>query len=209
MDGISFIVISLTVPVVDTAAKSDCKELVPNLFQRISPSVVLISAISINPFKLMERFAASMGSGFIFSSKGHILTNSHVVFGRRAIVVTLDDGQTVQAELLGADPLLDLAVLRIPVASKDLPVATMGDSDSLRVGEEVFALGNPFGLGQTLTRRVVSGLNRILPISPMSMTVPMIQTDAAINPGNSGGASHEPLWRIALHIHCMLTKMNG
>ena len=182
-----FVVIHHILPGAGAMAKSDCKEPIPQLFQRISPSVVLISAISINPFKVTERFSASMGSGLIFDSKGLVLTNSHVVFGRRAIVVTLDDGQTAQAELIGADPILDLAVLRVPVPAKGLPVASLGDSDTLRVGQEVVALGNPLGLGQTLTRGVVSGLNRILPVSPMSMTVPMIQTDAAINPGNSGG----------------------
>ena len=182
-----FLLIFVTASVKNATGKSDCAAPIPDLFHRVSPSVVLISAITIDPFKVTERFSASMGSGFIFSADGLILTNSHVVFGRRAIVVTLDDRQTAQAELLGADPILDLAVLRIPLPFKGLPVATLGDSDTLRVGEEVIAIGNPLGLEQTLTRGVVSGLNRILPISPMSLTLPMIQTDAAINPGNSGG----------------------
>ena len=101
--------------------------------------------------------------------------------------MTLDNGHTVQAELVGADPILDLALLRIPGPSKGLPVATLGHSDALRVGEEVVAIGNSLGLEQTLTLGVVSGINRILPVSPMSLTLPLIQTDASINPGNSGG----------------------
>ena len=177
----------ISAPVSGAAAKTDCKEPIPDLFHRLSPSVVLISAVSIDPFKITDRFSGSMGSGFIISDDGLILTNSHVVFGRQAIAVTLDNRITIPAELLGADPILDLAVLRIPVPSKGLSVATPGDSDVIRVGEEVIAIGNPLGLEQTLTRGVVSGINRILPVSPMSMTLPMIQTDAAINPGNSGG----------------------
>jgi serine protease Do len=128
-----------------------------------------------------------MGSGFIISGDGLVLTNSHVVFGRQAITVTLDDGRTVEADLLGADPILDLAVLRIPSPPKGLPMAVLGNSDALQVGEEVIAIGNPLGLEQTITRGLVSGVNRILPVSPMSLTLPLIQTDAAINPGNSGG----------------------
>jgi len=149
--------------------------------------VVFISTVTIDPFKLTDRVGSSIGSGFIISADGLILTNSHVVFGARAITVTLDDGSTTLAKLLGADPILDLAVLRIPVPAKGLPVATLGDSDAAQVGEEVIAIGNPLGLEQTLTRGVVSGVNRILPTSPMSLTLALIQTAAAINPGNSGG----------------------
>jgi serine protease Do len=171
----------------DAAARSDCTEPIPELFRRVSPSVVFISAVAIDPFRLTDRVSSSIGSGFIISKEGLVLTNSHVVFGRRAIAVTLDDGITAPAELLGADPILDLAVLRIPSHPKGFPTAALGDSDAARVGEEVLAIGNPLGLEQTLTRGLVSGINRILPVSPMSLTLPLIQTDAAINPGNSGG----------------------
>jgi len=169
-------------------AKSDCTEPLPDLFKRISPSVVLIRTLGIDPFKVSGRISTSLGSGFLISKDGLVLTNSHVVFGSSAIAVTLDAGQTVPADLIGADPILDLAVLRIPVPEQGLTVAPLlDDSKSIKVGEEVIAIGNPLGLEQTLTRGVVSGVNRILPITPMSLTVPMIQTDAAINPGNSGG----------------------
>ena len=171
----------------DAAARSECTEPIPELFQRVSPSVVFISAIAINPFKLADRVSYSIGSGLITSKEGLVLTNSHVVFGHLAIAVTLDDGRTSKAELLGSDPILDLAALRIPVPPEGLPVATLGDSDAIRVGEEVVAIGNPLGLEQTLTRGVISGINRILPVSPMSLMLPLIQTDAAINPGSSGG----------------------
>lgn len=181
-----FVAVS-TAGIRDAAARSDCTEPIPELFRRVSPSVVFISAVAIDPFRLTDRVTTSIGSGFIISKDGLVLTNSHVVFGRRAIAVTLDDGRTQKAELLGADPILDLAALRIPVPPDGLPIATLGDSDAIRVGEEVLAIGNPLGLEQTLTRGVISGINRILPVSPMSLTLPLIQTDAAINPGNSGG----------------------
>jgi serine protease Do len=168
-------------------AISDCTEPIPELFQRVSPSVVYISAITIAPYKMTNRVSGVIGSGFIISDDGLILTNAHVVFGRQVISVTLDNGDRVQAKLLGADPLLDIAVLRIPVSPNGHPKATLGDSDAVRIGEEVVVIGNPLGLEQTLTRGVVSGVNRNLPESPMSLMLPLIQTDASINPGNSGG----------------------
>jgi serine protease Do len=165
---------------------SDCHEPMPELFQRVSPSVVSISALARDAFKVSGRFSTAEGSGFIIDDKGLVLTNSHVVFDRQAIIVTLDDGSKVEAKVLGADPIFDLAVLRIPVPLEGPPMAVLGDSDSVRIGEEVIAIGNPFGLEQTLTRGVVSGLNRILSGS-LLLTLPLIQTDASINPGNSGG----------------------
>jgi S1-C subfamily serine protease len=168
-------------------AGTECTESVPEIFRRVSPSVVYISALAIDPFKIADRVSWSISSGFIISDDGLVLTNSHGVFGRQVIIVTLDDGRKTRAKLLGADPILDLAVLRIPVASEGQTTASLGDSDSVRVGEDVIAIGNPLGLDQTLTHGVVSGVNRILNESPMSMRLPLIQTDAAINPGNSGG----------------------
>lgn len=170
------------------AANRPCTEPIPDIFKRVSPSVVLITAIMIDPFGLTERIKTSIGSGFIVDAGGLILTNSHVVFGRRAIAVTLDSGLTLPAELMGADPILDMAVLKVAPPEKAFPVvASFADMSAVQVGDEVIAVGNPMGLEQTLTRGVVSGINRILPVSPMSMTVPLLQTDAAINPGNSGG----------------------
>ena len=168
-------------------AGSDCTESIPELYRRVSPSVVFISAVTIDPYRITNRVSSIVGSGFIIGDDGIVLTNSHVVFGRQAIAVTLDDGSKAQARLLGADPILDLAILRIPVPPEGHPKATLGDSNTIQVGEEVIAIGNPFGLEQTLTRGVVSGVNRILPESPMSLMLPLIQTDAPINPGSSGG----------------------
>jgi serine protease Do len=170
-----------------TGTPATCTESLPELFRRVSPSVVFISAFSIDPFKLTDRVVSVIGSGFVISRDGLILTNSHIVYGRQSITITLDNGLSVEAKLVGADPILDLAIVRIEAPADTLHVATLGDSEGLRVGEEVMAIGNPLGLEQTLSRGLVSGINRILPESPLSLTLPLIQTDAAINPGNSGG----------------------
>ncbi len=172
-------------PVTRTAA---CRDSIPDLYRRISPAVVSITVTSINPYNTFERMQRQTGSGVLIDPSGLILTNSHVVFGQTIITVTLDDGRTLPAQVVGADPLFDIAVLRLPKPGPaPLPTATLGDSGKLSVGEEVFAIGNPFGLDQTLTRGIVSAVNRILPGASWSLREPMIQTDAAINHGNSGG----------------------
>ncbi len=172
----------------DQPAGAACQEAIPDLYDRVSPAVVSITARSINPYQPTERVTHVVGSGVIIDPKGLILTNAHVVFGRQAIVVTLDDGTNLPGQLVGADPIFDIALVRIPApTSGTLPTATPGDSDHLRVGEEVLAIGNPLGLDQTLTRGIVSGINRILPNTALSLMEPLIQTDAPINPGNSGG----------------------
>ena len=170
------------------AARSTCSSDIPTLFDRVSPAVVMISAQSINPYKVQGRVSHIIGSGFIYDAKGLIITNSHVAFGRQSLYVTLDDGTVVQAHLLGADPIFDIAVLQIPKPEKGkLATVLLGDSEHLRVGENVIAIGNPLGLDQTVTRGIVSGVNRILPDTPLSLSEPLIQTDTPINPGNSGG----------------------
>lgn len=171
----------------DATAKAECNTALPTLYQQVSPSVVFISAVSVASVHPGERVGTVVGSGVLIDREGLILTNSHVVFGRRAISVTLDNGYTTPAQLLGADPILDVAVLRMPVPDAGLPKATLGDSDALQVGEEVIAIGHPMGLEQTLTRGVISGTDRLLSEFPLNLMLPLIQTDAAINPGNSGG----------------------
>lgn len=131
-----------------------------------------------------RRGASSLGSGVIVSPQGYILTNNHVVAAAREIEVALADGRMARAELVGADPESDLAVLKIDLP--DLPVMTLGQDQNLRVGDVVLAIGNPFGVGQTTTMGIVSALGRTqLGINTFEN---FIQTDAAINPGNSGGA---------------------
>ncbi len=127
-----------------------------------------------------ERHA--LGTGFILSDEGYIVTNNHVVKDADEIVVTHSDGRELKAKLIGTDPKLDLALLKIE--SEDLHAVKIGDSDALRVGDWVVAIGNPFGLEQTVTAGIVSAKGRVIGSGPYD---DFIQTDAAINPGNSGG----------------------
>ncbi len=127
---------------------------------------------------------AGLGSGVIISAEGYILTNNHVVEGADEIEVVLNDSRRASAKVIGTDPESDLAILK--VALERLPVITIGNSDGLQVGDQVLAIGNPFGVGQTVTGGIVSALGRNqLGINTFEN---FIQTDAAINPGNSGGA---------------------
>jgi Do/DeqQ family serine protease len=127
---------------------------------------------------------AGLGSGVIVSPEGYILTNNHVVEGADAIEVILNDARRTQAKVIGTDPDTDLAILKIELDK--LPVMVLGSSDALQVGDQVLAIGNPFGVGQTVTSGIVSALGRNqLGINTFEN---FIQTDAAINPGNSGGA---------------------
>ncbi|MBP7565259.1 MAG: Do family serine endopeptidase [Burkholderiaceae bacterium] len=166
--------------------------------RKASPSVVsinIVKAAQRNPrandpwFRFFYgeqdmRPQAGLGSGVIMSADGYILTNNHVVDGADEIEVILSDSRRAQAQVIGTDPETDLAILRI--ALDKLPAITLGNSDGLLVGDEVLAIGNPFGVGQTVTSGIVSALGRNqLGINTFEN---FIQTDAAINPGNSGGA---------------------
>ena len=168
--------------------QAPCQESIPALYDRVSPAVVSITTTSIDPYDTPSRSERQAGSGVIVDETGLILTNSHVVFGRTSITVTLDDGTNVPGQIVGADPLFDIALIRIPHrTSEKLPTAKLGSSDHLVTGDEVYAIGNPFGLEQTLTRGIVSAVNRILPGVSWFAREPLIQTDAAINHGSSGG----------------------
>lgn len=138
-------------------------------------------------FFFLEVPAEGAGSGIVLDKRGHILTNYHVVEDAREIDVTLFDGRSYRAALVGSDPPTDVAVLRIEAPIESLYPAVMGDSTRLRVGQRVYAIGNPFGLERTLTTGIVSSLNRTLPGRGGRTLKSIIQIDAAINPGNSGG----------------------
>jgi S1-C subfamily serine protease len=127
------------------------------------------------------------GSGSVLDKRGHILTNYHVVEDAREIQVTLFDGKNYDAHLVGRDPVSDVAVIKIEAPPESLYPVALGDSSRLRVGQRVFAIGNPFGLERTLTTGVISSLNRELPTRNSRTIKSVIQIDAAINPGNSGG----------------------
>jgi serine protease Do len=133
-----------------------------------------------------ERQAKSLGSGVIVSADGLVLTNNHVVSGAQELKVTLSDGREFEAEVVGSDPETDVAVVRLQGQVTDLPPLALGDSSNLRLGDVVLAIGNPFGVGQTVTMGIISATGR----SRVGIVdyEDFIQTDAAINPGNSGGA---------------------
>ncbi|MGD0204871.1 MAG: trypsin-like peptidase domain-containing protein [Dehalococcoidia bacterium] len=155
-----------------------------DIYQRLRPSVVVITST------VSSRLGQSQGegSGVVIDERGFILTNYHVVSGADSLEVTLADGSTAPATVMGYDPGNDLAVIRIDPPAGGLTAALLGDADKLLVGDSVFALGNPFHLEATFTEGIVSALGRTY--SPGSGTRPMrnmIQTDAAVNPGNSGG----------------------
>ena len=128
-----------------------------------------------------------LGSGFVFDKKGHIITNAHVVVDAKKVVVTFLDGRSYNAEIIGVDEFTDLAVIKVNADLVLLRPLALGDSSNLKVGEQIAAIGNPFGLSGSMTSGIVSQLGRLLP-SGSGYSIPdVIQTDAAINPGNSGG----------------------
>ncbi|MCK4872885.1 MAG: trypsin-like peptidase domain-containing protein [Phycisphaerales bacterium] len=161
-----------------------------DLFERVSPSVVYVTNLTLR----RDRFSlntlavpAGTGSGFIWDQTGHIVTNYHVIEGAQKLRVTLSDQSTWEAKIVGLAREQDLAVLRIAAPADRLPPIPLGTSNDLKVGQHVFAIGNPFGLDQTLTTGVVSALGRTIRARNGREIDDMIQTDAAINPGNSGG----------------------
>ncbi|MFQ6137427.1 MAG: S1C family serine protease, partial [Candidatus Hydrothermarchaeales archaeon] len=156
-------------------------------YSKVGPSVVHITSTTLTTdFFLRAVPEEGVGSGIIIGEDGYILTNEHVVKDAEKIVVTLSNGETFEAELIGRDPTTDTAVVKIDPDFK-LDPAPLGDSNSLRVGQLAIAIGNPFGLDNTITVGVISALNRTLRSRNNYEIGGVIQTDASINPGNSGG----------------------
>ena len=161
-----------------------------DVFRRISPSVVHITTLATERdfFSLnVQQVPRGTGTGFVWDAAGHIVTNFHVIQGGSGARVTLSDQSTHRASLVGAFADRDLAVLRIDAPRDKLPPIPVGTSRDLVVGQKVYAIGNPFGLDQTLTTGIVSALNREIDSLNQRTIRGVIQTDAAINPGNSGG----------------------
>jgi S1-C subfamily serine protease len=160
------------------------------LFRQASPSVVYITTLARQRdfFSLnMAEIPQGSGSGFIWDPEGHVITNFHVIQGASSAKVTLADHSVWEAQLVGAAPDQDLAVLYIRAPKNQLRPLAIGTSADLEVGQSVFAIGNPFGLDQTLTTGIISALGREINATTGRTIAGVIQTDAAINPGNSGG----------------------
>lgn len=189
-----------------------------DLVEQVAPSVVFIEVTSITPAggtlpdnipeALRKRFEEQMpqgeqrgglGSGFLISADGKIVTNNHVVADAQSVQVTLADGRKYEAEVVGVDPATDIALLSIK-ADVDLPFVSFGTSETMRVGDEVVAVGNPFGLSSTVTSGIISAKSRDINSGPYDE---YIQTDAAINRGNSGG----PLFNNAGEVIGMNTAI--
>lgn len=171
------------VPVItDNAGQQDA---LVNLYERVMPGIVALQVVG--------EQGGSLGSGFVFDSQGHILTNNHVVEGARQLEVDFTSGYKAYGTVIGTDLDSDLAVVKVDAPSSELVPLPLGDSDALKVGQMVIAIGNPFGLNGTMTTGIVSALGRTLdsqreaPGGSFFTAGDIIQTDAAINPGNSGG----------------------
>ena len=160
------------------------------IFDEVSASVVNIESKKRedNPFSMKVRQVPSgSGSGFVWDSAGHVVTNYHVVEDSREVVVTLSDQRRLTATVVGVDPSKDIAVLYLRLGGTELTPVRLGDDSAIRVGQKVLAIGNPFGLDHTLSTGIVSALDRELETRSGRTIEGVIQTDAAINPGNSGG----------------------
>jgi S1-C subfamily serine protease len=170
---------------VSTVQASNSELALPDLFTKVEKSVVQITDSDET-----DPTDSRLGSGFVYDNNGHIITNNHVVSGGGRLDVTFLDGTVYRASLIGSDPFTDLAVLYVEEAPKEkLVPLPLADSSSIRVGEQVAAIGNPFGLSGSMSAGIISGVGRLIPSQEAGdFSIPdVIQTDAPINPGNSGG----------------------
>jgi S1-C subfamily serine protease len=160
------------------------------VFKRAAPSVVHITSLVARRDRMsldVTEIPQGTGSGFIWDTAGHVVTNNHVIAGADGANITLDDGTTYAAKLVGQEMTKDLAVLKIDAPPSKLRAIAVGSSANLQVGQKVLAIGNPFGLDHSLTTGVISGLEREIKSASDRTIFGVIQTDASINPGNSGG----------------------
>ena len=172
------------------------EQAVINLFEQASPSVAYITTETVQRNVLGNEVSQGAGSGFVWDAAGHVVTNYHVIEGARRVFVQLDAGKPIEAEPVGGAPEYDLAVVRLSRVPKDLRPIPLGSSRDLKIGQTVYAIGNPFGLSRTLTKGLVSALDRELPTTNFREVAGVIQTDAAINPGNSGGPLMDSAGRL-------------
>lgn len=176
-------------PAVDLDGLSAEEQIAVAVYERANRSVVNITTKTIRTdgFFVLEEAEEGTGSGIVIDRAGHVLTNFHVLEGAREVAVTMFNGKTYDAEYVGSDAINDVAVIRINAPDDVLFPVTLGESNSLKVGMRVFAIGNPFGLERTMTTGIISSLNRSLAVRANRTIRSIIQIDAAVNPGNSGG----------------------
>ena len=181
-----------------------------DLFREASPSVVFITSLARSRGGLFQvaEIPQGEGSGFVWDADGHVVTNFHVIQGASSARVTLADGSTWTASFVGAAPDRDLAVLRIFPTGKALKPILVGTTKDLLVGQKVFAIGNPFGLDQSLSTGVVSALGRSIESVTGRQIEGVIQTDAAINPGNSGGPLLDSAGRL-IGVNTAIASTSG
>ena len=182
-----------------------------DVFRRISPSVVHITTLEVGRdlySRSLQQQQRGTGTGFVWDTLGHIVTNYHVIQEGNAARVTLADQTSWRATLVGAFPDRDLAVLRIDAPRDKLPAIPIGTSRDLQVGQKVYAIGNPFGLDQTLTTGIVSALNREIESFNNRTIRGVVQTDAAINPGNSGGPLLDSAGRL-IGVNTQIASPSG
>ena len=153
------------------------------IFEKSEPGVIRVNVQRGET----EDITGGIGSGFVFDKKGHIITNAHVVKDANKVVVTFLDGRSYNADIIGSDEYTDIAVIKVNADLALLHPLAIGDSSNLKVGEQIAAIGNPFGLSGSMTAGIISQLGRLLPTESNYQIPDVIQTDAAINPGNSGG----------------------
>jgi S1-C subfamily serine protease len=197
-------------PVVARGDLAEDEKSTIELFKRASPSVVYITTLArraVNFFEMTET-PQGAGSGFLWDRQGHVVTNFHVLQGSDSSVVTLSDQSNWKATVVGVEPDKDLAVLRISAPAEKLPPILVGTSKGLQVGQKVFAIGNPFGLDETLTTGIVSALGRTIDAVTGRKIQNVIQTDAAINPGNSGGPLLDSAGRL-IGVNTQIASPSG
>ena len=212
-------------------ADASASELVASdVYRKVSPSVVFIKVVqSASAFSEQPQMPqipqapgfpripsqppsgvqVASGSGFVLDKDGHIVTNYHVIDGADQVEVTFQDGTTVRAKVVGKDPSADLAVIKVDVKSSLLQPVELGDSSTLIVGQQVYAIGNPFGQLWTMTSGIVSAVGRTIRSGTSSYSIPqVIQTDAAINPGNSGGPLLDSRGRV-IGVNAQIESQTG
>ena len=175
-------------PIAARSELAEAERATIGLFERVSPSVVqVVGAANGSPPGYGESEGGQSGTGFVWDGAGHVVTNNHVVSGTREVAIRFATGEVVGASIVGTAPNYDLAVVKLRnIRNLPSPIA-VGTSADLKVGQAAFAIGNPFGLDQSLTTGVISALKRRLPTNAGREIGNVIQTDAAVNPGNSGG----------------------